>query len=418
MTYKLLSSEINNKKYFLTVWLAIQFSWIIYLIFYVNSNGYLPEPFIYDKADTFMDFFHTLQWTNNDGRYTEWHTVYPGLNFLFLKIISMFSIVDINQDGFLIRDQGIYFIYTITISYILLPLSIVLSIKSQIFNLYEKTVFYLISLTSAPMLFGLERGNLIIFMMPIIVLLLNERNKFHPLLISILINIKPYMALVGLVQSRDIRSILNTGLLTVTIFFFVGFFVDENFLYFFYNLFNFTQTQDLFSVREMLALPSSIAVYSAILRNPSIPELFYSISNNDIALLVDIIRLSTLIGSIVILIFTKNGSHALKVAVTLVLVMNIGVWVGGYTAVFLLPLIPFLIDSRFRILNSGLISVYCCPLDVVQIFCDQSVLMDSYVSGSQVLVYWSLTLGAILRPVLSFLLLITLSYELLNHDRK
>lgn len=30
--------------------------------------GYLPQPFVFDTNDTFMDWFNTAYWANNPGR--------------------------------------------------------------------------------------------------------------------------------------------------------------------------------------------------------------------------------------------------------------------------------------------------------------------------------------------------------------
>jgi len=36
----------------------------------VNSNGYLPAPFVFVVSDTFMDWFNTAFWAHNGGAYS------------------------------------------------------------------------------------------------------------------------------------------------------------------------------------------------------------------------------------------------------------------------------------------------------------------------------------------------------------
>jgi len=403
--------------YLLLFWATIQSIAVIFYYLFFKKNGYLPAPFVYDKSDTFMDFFHTLSWAYQDGRYTDWHSVYPGLNFLFLKIVSVFSEINLNQDGFAIRDSGTYFVIFILISYFLIPLTVIFCKQSRVFTIYEKLLLYLIILTSTPMLFALERGNLIIFIVPILVFLLNAEKKYHSLLISILINIKPYMSLIGLVIVTDARTIFSTFLITATIFFIAGFAIDENFLQFFVNLFSFTQVQSLFSIREILAMPSTIAVFAAILRNTSLPEIFDNFSNDEIAFAIDFVRISAIILGASIIVEAKNDPFPIRVSAIVLVIMNLGIWVGGYTAVLLLPLIPFLQDVKYRAFHMTAILLYCSPLDVIRIYSTDGEVMKSYISGSEVLVSWSLTFGSILRPILSLFIMIMLCYELRKKSR-
>ena len=76
MTEIVESGKLSRKR--LVILAAIcgaQAAAVAYYLFFLNSHGYLPTPFIYDKSDTFMDFFHTMIWADRDGRYTEWGSV-------------------------------------------------------------------------------------------------------------------------------------------------------------------------------------------------------------------------------------------------------------------------------------------------------------------------------------------------------
>ncbi|MGQ2930255.1 MAG: hypothetical protein ACT6Q3_07275, partial [Sphingopyxis sp.] len=51
--------------------------------------GYLPQPFVFDTNDTFMDWFNTAYWANNPGIYNVWRSIYPPLSFVFLDATSL-----------------------------------------------------------------------------------------------------------------------------------------------------------------------------------------------------------------------------------------------------------------------------------------------------------------------------------------
>ena len=76
----------------LYITLAINVSAFFYYVFYVLHFGYLPSPFIFDKSNTLMDLFNPMIYAIHDDAYTIYQSVYPPLNFIFLKIFhSLFN---------------------------------------------------------------------------------------------------------------------------------------------------------------------------------------------------------------------------------------------------------------------------------------------------------------------------------------
>jgi len=70
-------NKINVLMWLLGVCTILQLAAVVHYVNYFDAYGYLPAPFIYDKHDTFMDFFNVLYWAGDEGRYTDWHSVYP-----------------------------------------------------------------------------------------------------------------------------------------------------------------------------------------------------------------------------------------------------------------------------------------------------------------------------------------------------
>lgn len=62
---------------------------MIRVLVYLWLNGYLPQPYFYDPADTWMDWFNTGDWGRDPGTYDSWGSVYPPLTFVFLKIFGL-----------------------------------------------------------------------------------------------------------------------------------------------------------------------------------------------------------------------------------------------------------------------------------------------------------------------------------------
>jgi hypothetical protein len=98
---------------------TIQLLSVYYYFMYFADNGYLPSPFVFDKSDSFMDLFHPMWWASNEGRYTEWASVYPPLNFILLNIVKWISLGGASfSDSFALRDAG----YSIKVIFIFLYL--------------------------------------------------------------------------------------------------------------------------------------------------------------------------------------------------------------------------------------------------------------------------------------------------------
>ena len=143
---------------------AIQGAGALYYAIFFSDHGYLPNPFFFEKSDTFMDLFHAMFWANNDGRYTEWASVYPPLNFILLQIICWVFLEGANfQDAFALRDASSSIAVFFVCMYLITPIFVLRTTLWKDFSIKDKILLYLGIVLSIPMLFALERGNLIIF---------------------------------------------------------------------------------------------------------------------------------------------------------------------------------------------------------------------------------------------------------------
>lgn len=121
------------------------------------GRGYLPPPFVYDVGDTFMDWFNTAYWAHNPGAYTVWRTIYLPLSFVITGALGDPTCYrDAPYDARECDHLGIAVILIIYIGCVAVS-------ALALFRQDRKTaIFRLIPIAlGGPLLFALERGNLI-----------------------------------------------------------------------------------------------------------------------------------------------------------------------------------------------------------------------------------------------------------------
>jgi hypothetical protein len=121
-------------------------------------DGKLPQPFIFDINDTFMDWFNTAYFAHENGTYDLWRSVYPPLSFVFLKVAGNGACY---VNGPLpARDCDTFGIVAIFTFYVLGS-----ALAWRAFHLQDASTAKFRGIAfalSLPWLFTLERGNLIL----------------------------------------------------------------------------------------------------------------------------------------------------------------------------------------------------------------------------------------------------------------
>ena len=398
--------------------LSAQVCSLWYYVSFFNNDGFLPSPFIYDKSDTFMDLYNTLWWAGDDGRYTVWGSVYPPLNFLLLKALRIIFYQDIQ-----LGTPSDFRTMTLAPAYLLCGVHLIAAFVVVSFPAWRvishpaRLAVAIIAAVSAPMLFSMERGNLIIVCLLFLPLALEEKSSLRTLAVAILINIKPYFAvlLIGYIIAGDIRSFLRATALAGAIFLFTGLALDPDFPLFLTNLLSFSQDEAVFSGREVLGLPSSISAFSytiaTILRaskNPSI----YAHGLEQMISLIEITKATAILCAVALIIAARRRlSERQIMAGLIVIVINAGVWVGGYSQIFYLAYIPAFLSLRLRWPIIAAVALILMPIDLVTLVNDPLNPSWAFLSNQIVDNVWQLGLGTFLRPVLNFALLLFVSLE-------
>ncbi|WP_371431974.1 hypothetical protein [Novosphingobium sp.] len=172
-------------------------------MWWVYAYGQLPQPFFYDPTDTFMDWFNTAYWARDTGPYDSWGALYPPLSFVVLRLLGDSACY---ADGAGLETRACDWIGLVAIHAIYL-LNLVLIAKTYLKIDRRTALPRAIALSAGlPMLFALERGNLLLLCFTCMLL------SFGPLLKSarlrwlfagLAVNFKVY--LIGAVLAPIIR---------------------------------------------------------------------------------------------------------------------------------------------------------------------------------------------------------------------
>lgn len=190
-------------------WTALRFA----------ETGYLPQPFVFDTNDTFMDWFNTAYWANNRGAYSVWRSIYPPLSFVFLDLFSLPGCY--LQSPFHARDCDWLGRATIIAFYLIDVLLVWLSFRrADRETALPRTIAFALGL---PLLFTLERGNLILVCFAFFVLAhgpIASSPRWRWIGMAATINFKPYLLVpsIALAIRRDWRSLEMAALATVALY--------------------------------------------------------------------------------------------------------------------------------------------------------------------------------------------------------
>ena len=220
--------DVNNtSKLFYIISFA---SLVVCIIMGVLSNGVTVSNLLFNKDDVFMDFFNSVVDCSGDA-YGESGVIYPPLVVLFYKFCSMFFNID-SMKASEVRETSlgmIIFVCFTIVSYILFA-KLIYKYKNGSFA--NKSLFAFFKLFSFPMIYLIERGNIIVLVLPLLLYFVNEydsdvKYKRHLayicLAISVAIKIYPvFFGLLLLKKKKNFKNILLC-IFYGAVFFFVPF---------------------------------------------------------------------------------------------------------------------------------------------------------------------------------------------------
>ncbi len=411
MTYKI---DVVKVIYIILLFEFINIGYYLYYIFYF---GYLPSPFVYDKNNTLMDFYNPLYWVIKDGFYTTYKSVYPAVNYFFLKLFTMGIASEQISDPFQLRNDFPILGIIISFIYVLIIWLVVNIGEWRKFNYCNKGLIFIACVLSVPVLFGIERGNLIFIALLFLALYLNASNPWlKALFLGLLINFKPYFAIL-LIQYLNIHQfnkteLIRSILINAFIFFASGLFAGSNFIEFFKAYLLFSKNTTL-SAEGVVALPHSIAALSTIKALINFGEgsrytFWFSLVKG-----INYFFVLTLLFTV---LFKKITRLELLIA-SIIILTNFSISTGGYILIIYIILIPYLFQSgEYKKLIIFIILIYAAPVDWIHFMELNYLYMNSYLGGD-LFIYkpaFFLSIGSILRPLFNFSLLMIFLMHLLR----
>lgn len=166
---------------------------ILHALWFTREYGYLPAPFFYDVSDTFMDWFNTAFWSHDAGAYDSWATIYPPLSFVVLRLLSDPRCY-LNTEGHTARDCD-WFGF-VALGAILLLNLVLLWFSFRKLDARTAAPRTLALGLGLPMLYALERGNLLLLAFTMVVLAfgpLVASARMRWLALGMAINFKVYL---------------------------------------------------------------------------------------------------------------------------------------------------------------------------------------------------------------------------------
>jgi len=404
-----------------TIFLGLVFSLasinFIYCVYFYVQNKYLPEPFFFDKSDTFMDFYNSLYWSVNEGAYTVWKSVYPPLNFLFLQIYQALCIEDVDhaKNGLDIRALSGYSIIPLLVLFIIsIWASIRISYKSLL-DIKVECIFFLLILMSPTFLYAVDRGNLIVFVIPILSVYVASRdNIYKALSFAVMVNIKPYLAIFYIFEilnfklDKDTKDFLILApLFTLIVFLGAGIIVNQEFYFLPFNLLGFGLNGGLFNPREILGFSSTITSFGylkSVITTFWIPHGFEYLFK---------LLVYFYIVKILIFIYKYPIRFDDLVIFSIIFITNYSTSTGGYGLLYYIPAIgPLLKQKNYILIGIIIVSFYIGIWDLIPLYKYNASDMNIYLSGEVVKVGSYISFGSIIRPIANFIVLVLFSNNL------
>lgn len=394
-----------------------------YYLSYFRRHHFLPTPFVMDKNDTFMDFYNPLFRVIEGSFYTTFNSVYPALNFFILKIFSIGMSVNQVSSPFELRNQFSYLGWLVAGVYSLIILIVVNLGEWRRVRVASKFWIFFACLLTIPVLFGLERGNLIFWALLFLALYLQSSNVWiKALFFGLLVNIKPYFGILLLqylnINNFNKKQLIISIILSIGIFAFFGFFTNIDLLRFFKSYFLFSKNTTL-SPDGVISLPHSLIPLTYIkgfIFTEGCTRFTFSGVCSTYSFWFSTLKIVSYFFTIflVLIVIVKPLSKLELLIACIFLVTNFSVSTGGYILIIYLVLIPYLINSReYRYFIFPILAILVIPIDWIKLIGADFPIRISYLGGDilENVTTW-IGLGSIVRPLLNFSIMVFFIYHL------
>lgn len=366
----------------------------------VLVDGYLPDPFLHSKSETFTDWYNPAYWANNRGTYSIWRSIYPPFAFVFVRLFSKAECYDAIDYARECDPTGIVVITVLT------AVNFVLAFF--IFRKIDRATALPRALAVGlgfPVLYAWERGNLNVPCFTAYLLgfgNLVKSARLRTLFEAISLNFKPYLllAFAGRFVKRDWTRLEWCALWFIAIYAasFVLFGSGDP-MVIARNTMGFEHLPDVDSI-------SFTTTYTALLTLLKLPLPFIEFVGSSpvekVEAIVPLLIYAGVAGVLPCLAYAMLRpnicTRAQVSALTLILFMSLSTAPGGYALQFALF---FIFSERWSRPGGSMILIaaylWCIPFDypLTTVFDDYGF---SFLGQRMVFFPLSLTLGDLLRP--------------------
>lgn len=332
--------DVNNTS---NLFYIISFaSLVVCIIMGVLSNGATVSNLLFNKDDVFMDFFNSIVDCSGDA-YGESGVIYPPLVVLFYKFCSLFFNVD-SMKASEVRETSlgmIIFVCFTIVSYILFA-KLIYKYKNGSFA--NKSLFAFFTLFSFPMIYLIERGNIIVLVLPLLLYFVNEydsdvKYKRHLayicLAISVAIKIYPvFFGLLLLKKKKNYKNILLC-IFYGAVFFFVPFIFVGGFSQLGVLIHNILYTSSMFGSKGFgfkVSISNTFSLFGHVFNHV---RLFETAGN--------VFLIITVLAGLFLILFNKwNEDWKIYAVISLIIILVPGFSYIYSVAYMIIPLLFFL----------------------------------------------------------------------------
>ncbi len=381
-----------------------------HIAWYFAKYGYMRQPFFYEPWGTWSDWFSLAQYAHRRGAYDIEMSIYPPLSFVIMKILSINQCYTNNFD---VDARACDWLGDATIcgSFLLAGVLTVFHLRKV-----DRTTYVPRSIAIAlgfPMLYALERGNLITiaycaYLLAYGPLLRSARLRW--LCAGIVVNLKVYMiaAVLAPLAKRRWLAVEGAVLSTIGVYLVSWAILGEG---------------------NPLAILHNISQFSGVVRGERLEDIWYASSLGPLRTVVH--------GNFpVYAVFNSSQVNAIYLTATGLTYLTQALAVAGVAATFLRPeVVPnhrvimfgtiialatseaggytaiFLLLSIFMERWRGwarptaivLTYLYCIPDEYIIPAGMPPILHESFLGNRQVLAQYGIGILSILRPVIMFI---------------
>lgn len=380
---------------------------VIYSLWFLRQFGYLPQPFFYDYDDTYMDWFNPAYWSHQPGTYDTYLTIYPPLSYVILKFIT-WGPCYVDAEGGSSRDCDVYGAVSLHLIWIACVILTAMTMRKVDRRIWMPRAFALAF--GLPMLWGLERGNLILLAYIFVMLAygpLIRSARLRWIFAGLAVNLKVYLIGTVFAQLLQRRWRWFEGALLAT----VGVYIISYIMFgsgtpleIYHNIVDYSASLTIDNPLD-LWMASSLHPLMALLNSPVFPTTLYVGSRlaefGSAALpIITTVSQATIVAAAAAIWWRPQIAPRHRLVAMIIGLALMTTEVGGYTETLVIVFV-FMerfegIGRRVAIFVSYLV---CIPADI-SIDRLPPMVKESFLGGRTVIVQYMLQLGPFIRPML------------------